>query len=93
MNQGPVAGLNILKSGSDPVLAADSDYPSWVADLAKPPPKLTELRRAWQAQPAQSDDLDLGELDRGLLEKLVRSESRAKIKARNSAAGTFGGML
>ena len=85
-----VPGLNIQKAGSDPVLAPDSEYPAWVADLAKPPLKLTEVRRAWHAE-EHKEDWEVAEVNREVLEKLVRFENRARIKAKNSAAGTFGG--
>ena len=88
-----VQGINILKSGSDPALAPDSEYPAWVTDLARPPPKLTELRRAWAAEPAYDDnDLDaIDGINGELLGKLVHFESRARIRERNQTAGTFGG--
>ena len=73
-------------------MAPDSEYPDWVADLAKPPAKLTELRREWMATQPAADDLDVFDVDTEQLGRLLRFENRAKIKAKNSAAGTFGGL-
>ena len=81
-----IPGININKTGSDPVAQEDSEYPSWVSDLADARTTLTELRRTWAARDNTDDDYDF---DAELLTKLVHHESRAKIRGRNNAAGTF----
>ena len=40
-----VPGLNIKKSGSDPELKDDSEYPEWIWELAKKDTSLYELNK------------------------------------------------
>ena len=81
-----VPGINIYKTGSDPVAQPDSEYPAWVAELSRARTTLTELRRTWAAQQTfdEEDDVNIE-----LLAKLVHHENRAKIRGRNNAAGSF----
>lgn len=40
-----VAPVNVLKTGEDPALKPDEEYPAWLWKLADPPPSLGELSR------------------------------------------------
>lgn len=54
-----VAPVNILKTGEDPELKPDEEYPGWLWKLASPPPTLGELSVKYEAK---AEDLDVTEV-------------------------------
>jgi Mitochondrial ribosomal protein L37 len=54
-----VTGVNLLKSGTDPPLLPDDQYPEWLWKLAEPEATLSELQRK------PEDDLSLEEVSNG----------------------------
>lgn len=68
-----VVGGNILKTGTDPALGADSDYPSWLWGLLDRRAPLSELKRR------RVEDMSMGELER-----LVKLDNGDKIRATNA---------
>ena len=44
-----MTGINLLKTGSDPLLRPLSELPDWVTDLASPQPTLYELNKQVEA--------------------------------------------
>lgn len=49
-----IAPVNILKTGEDPALKPDEDYPAWLWKLASPPTSLGDLSRKYDADGAKS---------------------------------------
>ena len=45
MSKDVVTGANYMKSGSDPPLKPDSEYPDWLWDITKPKEALFSLQR------------------------------------------------
>jgi len=72
----PIAGLDFLKNVDPPVSKGRSEYPEWIADLAKPMATLAKLRKM-NIQEAEGKD-QMRYL------KLLR---RRYIKEKNSDAG------
>mmetsp|Transcript_28723 Transcript_28723/g.80869 ORF Transcript_28723/g.80869 Transcript_28723/m.80869 type:complete len:118 (+) Transcript_28723:224-577(+) len=67
-----VTGCNIYKSGSDPAILPDDQYPEWLWDLAQSEPTLRELERKG------ADNLSMPELKRA-----IKLDRRATIRANN----------
>ncbi|BFZ54909.1 39S ribosomal protein L37, mitochondrial [Savitreella phatthalungensis] len=74
-------GLNILKTGSDPVALRDEEYPEWVWSLVDGAEGESSLKEA-QAQ-AQLAKSEMGD------SKAMRKKNRDAIKRKNFFAGRF----
>ncbi|GJP45779.1 hypothetical protein CLOM_g5115 [Closterium sp. NIES-68] len=68
-----VVGGNILKTGSDPNVLPDSEYPEWLWTLLDRKAPLSELKRK------RIEDMGMGELER-----LVKLDNRDRIRATNA---------
>ena len=58
MSKDVLTGLNISKSGTDPSLKTDEEYPEWLWQLAKPERTLADLKRK------ENPSLDFEEVSR-----------------------------
>mmetsp|Transcript_13931 Transcript_13931/g.35065 ORF Transcript_13931/g.35065 Transcript_13931/m.35065 type:complete len:119 (+) Transcript_13931:320-676(+) len=74
MSAAEVTGCNIFKTGSDPTILPDDQYPEWLWGLTKPAATLNELRRQDQDSMTSSE-----------LQRLIKLERRALIKEHNSS--------
>lgn len=68
-----VVGANILKDGADLKILSDSEYPDWLFHLLDKRPALSELRRKNKETLSYQD-----------LKRLVKLDTRARIKANNT---------
>eukprot|EP00193_Tetraselmis_chui_P022294 CAMPEP_0177778772 /NCGR_PEP_ID=MMETSP0491_2-20121128/16157_1 /TAXON_ID=63592 /ORGANISM="Tetraselmis chuii, Strain PLY429" /LENGTH=78 /DNA_ID=CAMNT_0019298117 /DNA_START=374 /DNA_END=610 /DNA_ORIENTATION=+ len=73
MSMTEVTGCNIYKTGSDPAILPDDQYPEWLWDLVKQRPTLNELRRR-----------DPNTMDSAELQRFLKLQRRALIKDNNS---------
>ena len=67
-------GLDLYKEKEPPVVLERSEYPEWVADLAKPPLTLAELRRIPEEEATDRDIM-----------RFVKLERKIEIKKTNQA--------
>lgn len=67
-------GLNILKTGSDPQLKPDTEYPDWLWKLADVATTARELREKYDSDEGLSVDE---------AQQLVKLENRTKIRETN----------
>ena len=74
-------GINIKKSGSDPALGPDGDYPDWLWGLVEPKKTLGDLEKEVE-EAKLSGEYDVMAI--GDVKRLVRLRRRAKIKANNA---------
>ena len=49
-------GVNYFKTGEDPPLKADSEYPDWLWTIPEPPPSLFTLERKYSDDDALTDE-------------------------------------
>ena len=49
-------GVNYFKTGEDPLLKADSEYPDWLWNIPEPPPSLFTLERKYSDDDALTDE-------------------------------------
>ena len=49
-------GVNYFKTGEDPPLKADSEYPDWLWTIPEPPPSLFTLERKYSEDDALTDE-------------------------------------
>ncbi|BBM97443.1 large subunit ribosomal protein L54 [Marchantia polymorpha subsp. ruderalis] len=66
-------GANILKTGADPPILEDSEYPPWVFNLLDKRPALSELERR-----------DPESLDEKEIMRLLKLDNRRRIKENNA---------
>ncbi|CAI5533864.1 unnamed protein product [Closterium sp. Naga37s-1] len=71
-----VVGGNILKTGSDPPVLPDSEYPEWLWTLLDRQAPLSELKRK------RIEDMGMAEEQ---LERLVKLDNRDRIRATNAS--------
>ena len=69
-----IPGLDLYKEQEPPVVLERSEYPEWVADLAKPPPTLGDLRRIPEEEATDRD-----------IVRFLKLERKIQIKKNNQA--------
>ena len=78
-------GLNISKTGQDPIALKDEDYPGWLFDLVNPVTKTLNAANTTAAMTGAPQGAGLGS---DLAEKKeMRRRNREAIKRRNFFAG------
>lgn len=76
LSKDTVTGINILKTGQDPLIQPDSEYPDWLWDLTQRDPTIEELLRKHEQTG--------GGLSAEELKRYAKLLNRKKIKENNA---------
>jgi len=71
-------GLDFYKDQDPPAVMERSEYPEWLADLAKPLPTLAELRRMPEEEATDRDIMRYLKLERKIVIKQKNEESKGR---------------
>jgi len=74
-----IPGLNYLKTGKDPVIKEDSEYPEWLWKIIEPMPTKRDLE-------AKLEKEGKGSMSLTELRRLVKLTNRERIKIANQVA-------